>query len=358
MTPQSSALCETLQAHFPWHLARIKFMSLFILAVLTLTTVNFKKLSNALNGRAKRDSNYKRLQRFFKAFDLDQQKVAKVLLALVPEPGPFIVSIDRTNWKLGYANINILMAGIVYRGICIPLAWILLDKRGNSNTAERKQLMKKLLKVLDKDQITCVVADREFIGDDWFTYLEETGLFYGIRIRENALVTSAKGETPVRVLFSDLRIDKTRYLRKPRHIYGHKLYLSVLRLRDELLIVASNRKDIKALTYYARRWGIEVLFAAFKSRGFDLEQTHLTKPDRLEKLITLLSLAMLWALLVGSWESEHKPIAIKNHGRKENSFFRLGLDQLQYALLNMYEKWHTFYQYLNLLVAPRPLTRE
>lgn len=354
MTPQSKALCDTLQAHFPWHLARVKFVALFILAVLTLTTVNLKKLANAFNGTAKRHSNYRRLQRFFKDFDLDQRQIAKLLLALVPQSGPFIVSIDRTNWKLGCCTINILMAGIIYRGICIPLAWIVLDKPGNSNTDERKQLMKKLCTVLDTDQITCVVADREFIGDDWFSSLEDQDLFYAIRIRENALVKGPRGDRPVRTLFSDLPIGEERYLRKPRTIYGHRLYLSVLRLRDELLIVASNRKEPEALTHYKRRGGIEVLFAACKSRGFDLEQTHLTQPDRLEKLMALLALAMLWALLVGTWESDHQPIVVKKHGRNEKSRFRLGLDQLQYVLLNIKDQWNDFYHYLNLIMQPVP----
>jgi hypothetical protein len=37
---------------------------------------------------------------------------------------------DRTNWKFGKANINILTVGISWRGTAIPLVWMLLDKRG------------------------------------------------------------------------------------------------------------------------------------------------------------------------------------------------------------------------------------
>lgn len=40
---------------------------------------------------------------------------------------------DRTNWKFGEANINILMLGITYKGIAYPLLFSMLDKRGNSN---------------------------------------------------------------------------------------------------------------------------------------------------------------------------------------------------------------------------------
>ncbi|EXW59539.1 hypothetical protein J878_4174 [Acinetobacter baumannii 44467_5] len=44
------------------------------------------------------------------------------------------LTLDRTNWKWGKRNINILMLAIVYRGIAIPILWTLLNKRGNSDT--------------------------------------------------------------------------------------------------------------------------------------------------------------------------------------------------------------------------------
>lgn len=80
MTPQSSALTDVLRAHFPWHLARIKFVSSFIITLLVLNTINLTKLASWLNGRAKRASNYRRLQRFFKDFDLDEHRLARLIL--------------------------------------------------------------------------------------------------------------------------------------------------------------------------------------------------------------------------------------------------------------------------------------
>jgi hypothetical protein len=43
---------------------------------------------------------------------------------------------------------------------------------------------------------------------------------------------------------------------------------------------------------YAARWGIEPMFSDFKSRGFGLQQTHLRYPDRLARLILVMSLAL------------------------------------------------------------------
>jgi hypothetical protein len=59
---------------------------------------------------------------------------------------------------------------------------------------------------------------------------------------------------------------------------------------------------------YAERWGIEPMFSDFKSRGFGLEQTHIQYPDRLSRLILVMSLALYWAVSTGMWDQAHNPI--------------------------------------------------
>ena len=116
--------------------------------------------------------------------------------------------------------------------------------------------------------------------------------------------------------------------------------------------MASTKKGRRALEDYKRRWGIEVLFAALKSRGFDLEQTHLVHIERIEKLFALLALAFTWAHLVGEWIAQTKPLKIKKHGRKEQSLFRYGLDHLQYVLLNIQDQIEQFFQCIWLFLHP------
>jgi len=66
----------------------------------------------------------------------------------------------------------------------------------------------------------------------------------------------------------------------------------------ELLIIATNRRPKTALMDYRLRWGIETLFAALKSRGFNLESTHFCYAERLSKLMALLALAFCWAMII------------------------------------------------------------
>src|SRR3954451_16813059 len=54
---------------------------------------------------------------------------------------------------------------------------------------------------------------------------------------------------------------------------------------------------------YGLRWGIEAMFSDFETRGFGLEDSHLRRPERLDRLI--LALALFWAVSTGMWDAVH-----------------------------------------------------
>ena len=57
----------------------------------------------------------------------------------------------------------------------------------------------------------------------------------------------------------------------------------------EMLIVATSRIKIKTvLPIYRNRWGIETLFSCLKTRGLGLEDTHITDPQKLATLMSIL----------------------------------------------------------------------
>ncbi len=60
-----------------------------------------------------------------------------------------------------------------------------------------------------------------------------------------------------------------------------------------------------------------------------MESTHFNDSERLSKLIALMTLALCWAVKIGEWLHEHKPIKVKKHGRLAKSIFRYGLDHLR-----------------------------
>ena len=89
----------------------------------------------------------------------------------------------------------------------------------------------------------------------------------------------------------------------------------------ELLIVATNLDDeARALNLYRKRWGIECLFADAKTRGLNIEDTHITDPDKLATLLVVVALAVTWAYrcatrVMGRKRSGESPTAgARNHG--------------------------------------------
>ncbi len=103
-----------------------------LLALYAVQTVNLSMLATAFSGRAKEDSNYKRLQRFRREFELPYAELAAFIVKLLRVEGPYTLALDRTNWKVGVVDINILMFSIVHRGIGFPVVWLVLPKTGNS----------------------------------------------------------------------------------------------------------------------------------------------------------------------------------------------------------------------------------
>ena len=71
-----------------------------------------------------------------------------------------------------------------------------------------------------------------------------------------------------------------------------------------------------------------------KTRGFNLEDTHMTNHERVSKLVAVLAIAFCWAHKIGEWLHETKPIRLKSHERRAKSIFRYGFDQIRRYLVN------------------------
>ncbi|PON10967.1 hypothetical protein C2W62_47295 [Candidatus Entotheonella serta] len=91
----TTMLTHVLKLHFGWHLARIKCLSCLIVASFKVKTVNFVELATAFSGSAKVDSHYRRIQRFFKEIQLQQDAIARCVVSLLPYD-QFVLSMDRT----------------------------------------------------------------------------------------------------------------------------------------------------------------------------------------------------------------------------------------------------------------------
>ncbi len=338
-----NTILPIMQEHFGNHmnLARIKLMALLLHALCVVQTVSLHKLAAAMPTALDRDSNLRRLQRFIAKYALSLDIVAKMIFSLLPCKENLVLSMDRTNWKFGDFNINILMLGVTYKGIAFPLIFSLLDKRGNSNWEERKKLMERFIRLFGEDCIDCLVADREFIGKEWIGWLNFMRIRYYIRIKQHFWIIKPRTGERIRAqwLFCGLKLGQERFYYKLFLLKGEYVYLAGSKLKNsdgvpELQILICFNRPEDGVSTYKRRWQIETCFRAMKSSGFNIEDTHPRDMERISRLVAMVCIAMVWAYLVGDHKDINiKPIRILKHGRRAKSIVKYGLEEISNVLL-------------------------
>ena len=157
-------LTHTLSSHLDLGKLRLQTLSWLIIGLVNTRTVNLSHLASQCSNDALVSSNYRRLQRFFQHVRLEGDWLALAVVKLLKLKAPWVLCLDRTNWKIGRQEVNILMLAIASRRFRIPLMWTVLGKAGTSNQAERIALLRRYLVLFGSDSIAWLLADREFIG--------------------------------------------------------------------------------------------------------------------------------------------------------------------------------------------------
>jgi hypothetical protein len=327
----SNALSNLLSQHTGLSTSRRETLAWLVLLITRHGSVCLWRLSAHVASPACLASVQRRFYRFFQHVTLDGAVTARIIVALLGLDGkPWVLAMDRTNWNFGRSTINFLMISVEWNGIGIPLIWVLLPKQGNSSTAERIALFDRLASIFPGMRIAALTGDREFIGDEWMAALVERKVPFDLRLRENQYVQRENhAEMTIATIAQRLKPGQKLILKDPcrlgRGTQAPAVRLVILRLASgELLSIATSANPHKTLARYRARWRIECLFANLKSKGFDLEATHLTQLAKLATLMALLALAVALAAKSGIAANRRKAIPVKKHGRRAQSFFALG----------------------------------
>ena len=271
------------------------------------------------------------IAKIYAFFSISQAEMGRLTLKLLKIEAPFVIAIDRTEWQLGAARVNVLMLSVNYKNISLPLFWTVIQEKGCSDNAERKAIVELFIAEFGADSIGCVTADREFASKEWLEFLVRRRISFRLRIKANARITDKRGKLMraskmCRTLKSGERLE----LRRHRRLWNQAVFVAVCRKADgDNVPVISSERSGRILLEYGMRRQIETLFGCLKTRGFRLEETHLTHGERVSGLLSLLVLATVWALLSGELASGEKPLKIKKHGRLEKGIFRLGFETLR-----------------------------
>ena len=342
MEPLLDKIKQNLPDYKPHELNNLLLLSLCILQV---GSVNLYKLrghvGRILGVDIQASSGYKRLIRIFDGHAYSRLWLDLLLYGfrLLRLKSNYLL-LDGTSWERRGVERHYLTLSILYQGVAIPIYWVDLCRLGISSERERKKIFRRIFKLYDLCGKT-LIADREYIGKEWFKYLQDQGLDFIIRLRKNSYrkaINACKGKTweemERKVLNSKL---PNKALKKRVTIEGLEYNFVVVKnpnpnAKDKVVYLLSTLKAAAVFIagQYLLRWGIECCFRHLKSNGFQLEQINLKGKARSKLLMAVVVFAYVLSIHEGLKKYKKVRLIRKADGSmvKAESVFRNGWDNL------------------------------
>lgn len=296
-----------------------------------------KRLSKTLGIPLKIETAYSRLKRFFQTGRVDSilQGICVLVINTMCRNTKCYLILDRTNWEFGKRKINLLVIGLLYRDVFIPLIWKDLEKKGNSNSKERLDLIDKLISWWKFSKVKMpqlyIAGDREFIGFSWLKGLEKKEIKFVMRIRANSkIVLWYRGKIRDRKLglkiitryLSWKGLDNVEAVLKSEYIVKLSAFKNdSTRAKAETIYIMTNMENIsEASTFYKKRYKIEVCFKHLKSCGFNLEDLQIEGGHKVDLMFGVLTMIYLMAIKNGivHFEKEAPEMKIYKDKIKKN----------------------------------------
>ena len=316
----------------------IESINYLIEGILKSNTVNLAELVNSVNYDCQPESLYKKLQRFFRK-ELDMSPLGlfslkyhlKYFVSNRNRCSKIFILIDRHTWEFGSKVFNLLTINFYdeYTDIEFPIVAIDLDKPGNSNIDTRIKLLNDISCILkpyinDNSIYVTVLGDREFIGNDWFDYIMlnfDSGIF---RIKRNFKINNTQSVLDIFNSLKENEVFETVF---------DNMKIVIKRLSDcpgrrdnclALISLDSSLDSVDILNQYNIRWKIERSFFNVETNGFNLQDTHLKSPKRIQMMFYILVVCYYMSALAGFIENQIKRSPIKKHGYIAVSLFLRG----------------------------------
>ncbi|GJD54103.1 hypothetical protein OPKNFCMD_6885 [Methylobacterium crusticola] len=338
------AIHETLTQCYPGELNGRRAQHLTILAAFISGIVGSKRsqlpsIATKIADRAKPESRVKRLTRWLKNKEIKAAiyflPYAEILLnCLALET--LILVMDGSAVGRG---CGALMIHAISKGRALPLAWVVRQcPKGHAPEALHIELVELIRKRIPAGTKVVFLGDGEFDGIHLQETMNELGWLYACRTAKSTVATWEGVKVKLDFLGSSLKPGMLIELKEvpfTRDAYGPVMVWCCW-AKDEvepLYLVSKMSSAEEAIKYYQKRFRIETFFSDQKSRGFNLQKSHLEDPQRLSRLLIATCLAYIWIIYLGSlcktdgWQG-----IIHRKSRCDLSLFQLGYRLLEHFL--------------------------
>lgn len=245
------------------------------------------------------------------------------------------VALDTTSVA---GQLVILRTALIYRGRAVPLAWQVFKRKSVMLAFDQyAPLVQWTAHLLPRRATVILLGDRGFRDLELMRLARQLRWHFRLRLAENEYVW-AKGRRQ-RLDSLALAPYTPRFLQRVRvtdQRYGPVNVALVWDgdpAHDPWRVVSDERATLHTLTDYARRMGIDLGFLDDKSAGFQLDDTELRQPQRLDHLLLIMALCTLYLTAIGTQVvATHQRHLVDAHWQRGLSYFQLGWRWLDYSL--------------------------
>ncbi len=230
-----------------------------------------------------------------------------------------------------------LVISVLYGRRALPIAWVVVQgSKGHFPADTHIHLLRQVTALLPLDTPVTFLGDGEFDSVELQQALDACGWAYVCRTAKNTQV-EVDG-TWRRLDEIDVQLGRRKMWRQVRFTASAYGPVQVIGWwgsgHDEPLYLVTNLTDRdEACRRYEKRAHIETFFSDQKSRGFQLDRSHLDDPERVNRLLIAACLAYLWLIYLGTLASQpHWRRLIHRSDRCDLSLFQLGLRLLEFWL--------------------------
>ena len=298
----------------------VKKLSLAVAAMIEAQTPNTTELANVLPLPTERqDMREQWLRRLLKNPLLESSRVlepfARAEVEMAARNGQTIIlSLDQTDLSNRFA---VLMLAVRVGDRSLPLAWWVEAGAANIGFAGQQVVLERVRAWLPAGAPVLLLADRFYPSAELFEWVHRHGWQYRLRLKGNLTIDTGDRETTTGALAQNVTECYLPHIQLFRR--GIRTHLGILHEagHEEPWIIAMDCQPTQAaIREYGARWAIEPTFSDFKSRGFQLEDTQLQAPERLDRLMLVMTLAMYWCVRAGRHDALYHPTPLEKKPRR------------------------------------------
>jgi hypothetical protein len=280
-------------------------LAMMITGILRSRSGQLKKIARAVQYNHNKESLGERFRRFVKNKNIDVKvkyaPFAKRIIKAIGQ-GPIILMIDST--KMGGRCIC-LMVSVYYKSRALPFAWLTFKgKKGHSSQETQLELFQSIKELLPPDLSVILLGDGEFDGSELIDWLEKKTTWQYVCRTSKSNFVFYEGQW---IALNELSIAPgeetflTGVLFTQANQVGPVNILVVWNeaKRCHWFFVNNIASATEAKEWYTKRFTTETLFSDIKGRGFNLDDTRLWVPERVNRLIFAGSIAYYFTVVLG-----------------------------------------------------------